>query len=303
VLLTLSVGVSSGGEPGDRQEGSMDRADSRENEAMHAPICATCGTQFPSSATPPAGCPICEDDRQYVGLNGQRWTTLADLRGRYHNRFTTLEPGLTSIVTEPGFAIGQRAYLIQTPGGNVLWETLTYVDETTVAEIARLGGCAAIAISHPHYYATMGEWSRRLGDVPIYLHEDNRPWVMNPTSAVRYWSDETVEVLPGLTVVRCGGHFPGASVLHWPDGAEGRGALFTGDTIQIVRDRGWVTFMYSYPNVVPLDAGAVRHIVDAVEPYAFERLYGAFQDEPVVDAKNAVRRSAERYVRHLSGNV
>jgi glyoxylase-like metal-dependent hydrolase (beta-lactamase superfamily II) len=124
---------------------------------------------------------------------------------------------------------------------------------------------------------------------------------MNPTAAVRFWDEETVEPLPGLTVVRCGGHFPGASVLHWPGGAYGRGALLTGDTIQIVRDRRWVTFMYSYPNSIPLDAGAVQRIVAAVEPYDFELLYGAFQDEPVVDAKAAVRRSAERYVRHLSG--
>jgi hypothetical protein len=92
-------------------------------------------------------------------------------------------------------------------------------------------------------------------------------------------------------------------VLHWPDGAGGRGALLTGDTIYIVRDRRWVTFMYSYPNSIPLDAGAVQRIVAAVEPYAFEHLYSSFQDEPLVDAKTAVRRSAERYVQHLTGNV
>jgi hypothetical protein len=281
----------------------MDRTTTLVAEAMNAPICVTCGTQFPPAETVPAHCPICEDDRQYVNPKGQRWTTLAELRGRYHNRFTELEPGLTSIVTEPALAIGQRAYLVRTPRGNVLWDMLTYLDETTVAEIERHGGCAAIAISHPHYYATMGEWSRLLGDAPIFLHADNRPWVMRPTAAVRFWEGESVEVLPGLTVVRCGGHFPGASVLHWPEGAEGRGALLSGDTIQIVRDRRWVTFMYSYPNAIPLDAGAVRRIVAAVEPYAFERLYGAFQDEPVVDAKAAVGRSAERYVRHLSGEV
>ncbi|MEA2593782.1 MAG: hypothetical protein QOF01_251 [Thermomicrobiales bacterium] len=281
----------------------MDRTTDREAEALRAPICATCGTQFPPAEKPPEHCPICEDDRQFVHPDGQRWTTLAEMRGQFRNRFTELESGLTSIVTEPAFAIGQRAYLVQTARGNLLWETLTQVDEETVAEIARLGGVDAIAISHPHYYAAMGEWSRLFGDVQIYLHADNRPWVMYPSSAVQFWEGETVEVLPGLTVVRCGGHFPGASVLHWPEGAERRGVLLTGDTIQIVRDRRWVTFMYSYPNSIPLDAGAVRRIVAAVEPYAFERLYGAFQDEPVVDAKDAVRRSGERYIRHISGDA
>jgi glyoxylase-like metal-dependent hydrolase (beta-lactamase superfamily II) len=277
--------------------------DERGHEAERAPICATCGTQYPPAETPPASCPICEDDRQYVLPTGQRWTTLGKLRGHYHNRFAEIEPGLTSIVTEPAFGIGQRAWLVQTPRGNVLWETVSYVDETTVAEIGRRGGCAAIAISHPHFYTTMGEWSRRFGDVPIYLHADNRPWVMRPTEAIRFWDGETVEVLPGLTVVRCGGHFPGSSVLHWPEGAGGRGALLTGDTIYIVRDRRWVTFMYSYPNSIPLDAGAVRRIVAAVEPYEFAHLYSSFQDEPLVDAKAAVRRSAERYIAHLTGEV
>lgn len=269
--------------------------------AEASPICLTCGTMFPYAESTPDGCPICEDDRQYVGLNGQQWTTLREMRGRYHNRFTTLEPNLTSIVTEPAFAIGQRAYLIQTPAGNVLWETLTYLDETTIASIQRLGGCEAIAISHPHYYATMAEWSHRLGGIPIYLHEDNRPWVMNPTDAIHYWNSETFDLIGDLTLIRTGGHFPGSAVLHWPTGADGQGVLLSGDNIQIVRDRRWVTFMYSYPNVVPLDAASVQQIVDSVEPYPYDLLYGAFQNEPVIDAKSAVKRSAERYIRHIEG--
>src|SRR5215217_6276949 len=95
-------------------------------QAERSPICLTCGTLFPPSDSVPDACPICDDDRQYVGLYGPQWTSLAAMRGRYHNRFAELEPGLTSIVTEPAFAIGQRAYLIQTPQGNVLWETLTF---------------------------------------------------------------------------------------------------------------------------------------------------------------------------------
>jgi hypothetical protein len=281
----------------------MNPAAKMDADAARAAICVTCGTQYPPAETTLEHCPICEDDRQYLRDEGQQWTTLAALRGRHHNRFIPLEPGLTSIVTEPAFGIGQRAFLVQTPHGNLLWETLAYLDETTVAEIERHGGCAAIGISHPHFYATMIEWSRRFGDVPIYLHEANRPWVMRPGEAVRFFASETVEPLPGLTIVRCGGHFPGSSVLHWAEGAEGRGLLLTGDTIYTVRDRRWVTFMYSYPNIVPLDPGSVRRIVAAVEPYPFEHLYSSFADQPVVDAKNAVRRSAERYIAHVTGEA
>lgn len=261
-------------------------------------ICVTCGTQYPPSAEPPERCPICEDDRQYVNPNGQQWTTLAELRGHYHNRFTPMEPGVTAIQTEPHLAIGQQAFLIQTEQGNILWETLTYIDQTTIAELERLGGVAAIAISHCHYYATMNAWSRALS-APIYLHEANRPWVMYPTDAVRFFESETRELIPGVTAVRCGGHFPGAMALHWTGGAEGQGVLFSGDTIQVVADRRWVSFMYSYPNTIPLDAGTVRRIVAAVEPFPFERLYGAFGRHVLSDAKASVRRSADRYVEHL----
>ena len=34
--------------------------------------------------------------------------------------------------------------------------------------------------------------------------------------------------------------------------------------------------MYSYPNLIPLPAAAVRGIAAALEPFAFERIYGAW---------------------------
>ena len=65
----------------------------------------------------------------------------------------------------PSFAIGQRALLLRHPEGNVLWDCLTYFDDATVAEIERLGGVSAMAISHPHYYSTMVEWADQF-DMP-----------------------------------------------------------------------------------------------------------------------------------------
>jgi hypothetical protein len=266
---------------------------------MESYICITCGTQYPPSASAPAHCPICEDDRQYINRNGQQWTTLAEMRAKYRNLFEEVDPGVTAIRTDPGFAIGQQAHLIQTPAGNVLWDCISFLDDTTIAEVRRRGGVAAITISHPHFYSSMVEWSRAF-DAPIELHADNRPWVMRPDDAVRFWEGDAHEVLPGLTIVRCGGHFPGSSALHWAGGAGGRGALFTADTIMVVSDRRYVSFMYSYPNLIPLNARTVRQIVAAVEPYAFERLHSAWSGSIVAeDAKAAVRRSAERYIAHI----
>jgi glyoxylase-like metal-dependent hydrolase (beta-lactamase superfamily II) len=267
-------------------------------------ICVTCGAFFPASAEPPPNCPICEDERQYVGHEGQRWTTIGELRRDHRNAVRRIEPGLTGIATEPKFAIGQQAHLIETPAGNVLWNCISLVDDETVAEVERRGGLAAIAVSHPHFFTGVAEWSRAFGGAPILLHAADRQWVTRPDEAIRFWEGETAEVLPGsgLTLVRCGGHFPGSCVLHWPSGAEGRGALLTGDTITVVADRRWVSFMESYPNLIPLGTGTIRGIVAAIEPYRFDRLYGGWHGSVVSsDAKDAVRRSAERYVARIGG--
>lgn len=262
-------------------------------------ICITCGAQFAATVGPPPACPICEDERQYVGHEGQRWTTLTTLRRDHRNQIEAIEPGLTGIATEPRFAIGQQAHLIETPAGNMLWNCISLLDDETVAAVERRGGLAAIAISHPHFFSGMVEWSRVFGGVPIALHGDDRAWVMRPDDAIQFWDGETAEPLPGsgLTLIRCGGHFPGSCVAHWAAGAGGAGALLTGDTITVVSDRRWVSFMYAYPNLIPLGAVAIRRIVAAVEPFAFARLYGGWSGSVVAsDAKGAVRRSAERYL-------
>ncbi len=261
-------------------------------------ICTTCGAQYRASEQPPKHCVICEDDRQYVNPLGQQWTTLARMQGAFANRFDELEPGLTAIRTEPKFAIGERALLVQTPRGNLLWDCISYLDEQTVERIKGAGGIAAMAISHPHFYTSMAEWSAALGDAPVYIHADDRSWAQRPARALRPWEGERLEVLPGLTILRCGGHFPGSCALHWPAGAGGQGVLLTGDTVLIAANRGITTFMYSYPNLIPLSEAQVRHIAATLAPYPFARLYDGW-NEITAGAHSIVQDSAARYIDHL----
>ena len=259
-------------------------------------LCSTCGTQYPPSSQPPRHCLICEDERQYIGFDGQQWTTLEALRQEHHNVFEPYETGLTAIRTLPPFGIGQRAFLVETPGGNVLWDCIALIDDATVQEIRRRGGLSAIAISHPHYYTTMVEWSRAFADIPVYLNAADRQHVVREDPCLRFWEGDTLTLHDGLTLIRCGGHFDGGTVLHWPEGR----VLLTGDIIQVVPDRRWVSFMYSYPNLIPLNAEKVRAIVAAVEPFEFDGIYGAFHPMHLrSDGKAVVRRSAERYVRAI----
>ncbi len=263
-------------------------------------ICATCGVQHAATDTPPARCPICEDERQYIGHNGQRWVTIPELQKEHHNRIEEVAPNLTGIGTVPGFAIGQRALLVRNPNGNILWDCISLLDDATIEAVNALGGIAAIAVSHPHTVGSLVEWSHAFGNVPIYWHADNRQWVMRPDPSFIFWEGETKILMDGITLIRCGGHFEGSDVLHWAQGADGRGALLTGDTMQVAQDRRWVSFMYSYPNMIPLNRRAVERIAHAVEPFKFEHLYGGWWDYLVADAKAAVKRSAERYIKAIS---
>ena len=262
-------------------------------------ICKTCGTQFPASEQSPSNCPICEDERQYIGWDGQQWTTLDYLQQNHHNAIKTVEQNLIGIGTYPSFAIGQRALLVQTSAGNILWDCISLIDETTIATVKALGGISAIAISHPHYYSSMVEWSQAF-DAPIYLHADDRQWVMRPDPTIKFWEGETKLLMNGIKLLRLGGHFAGGTVLHWREGADGKGVILSGDILQVVSDRRYVSFMYSYPNLIPLPEKTVGRIVAALEPYQFKRIYGAWWDRIVhSNAKAAVTRSAERYIAAL----
>jgi hypothetical protein len=266
-------------------------------------ICTTCGTQYADSGQPPAACAICQDERQYVKSTGQQRTSLDRLRLTHRNSLKFKEPGLIGVGIEPHFAIGQRALFLRTPKANVLWDCLPLLDEAVVEAIKALGGISAIAISHPHYYSSMVEWSRAFGGVPIYLHAADRQWIMRPDEAIVFWEGETRALAEGLTLIRCGGHFDGGTVLHWTSGAGGRSALLTGDIIQVVADRKHVSFMYSSPNYIPLPASAIERIVTAVEPLEYDRVYGAFWDMVIEkDGKAAVKSSEERYLRAI-GNT
>ncbi len=257
--------------------------------------------QYAPTDAPPAHCPICEDERQYIGWQGQQWTTLEDLRreGR-RNTITDIEAGVSQVATQPPIAIGQRGLLVQTPNGTVMWDCLSFIDDESIEAVRQRGGLSAIAISHPHFYACMVPWSEAFGGCPIYIHAADGQWVQYRTAALRLWQGVTCQVLDGVTLINTGGHFEGSAALHWAGGAEGRGLLFTGDSLTVVMDRRYLSFMYSYPNLIPLSANAVQRIAASVRPFRFERIYGGWDGRVVASAGNdAVERSVERYIRFI----
>src|SRR5262249_50493876 len=165
-------------------------------------ICVTCGIQFSATTKEPDACPICQDERQYVGHGGQKWTTLDGYRKTHKNMFAEEEPGLHTIHPEPKAGIGQRALLVRTKQGNLLWDCIPPLDEATVREVKKLGGIAAVAVSHPHYYTTMVEWSHAFGKVPVYVHKLDAKWVLRPDKVVKPWEGDTKELFAGMKLVK-----------------------------------------------------------------------------------------------------
>ena len=266
-------------------------------------VCATCGNHYPAAASPPAVCAVCADERQWVPPGGQRWTTLAELRAAgHHGDVREVEPGLTGVGTDPPFAIGQRALLLRTPAGNLLWDPPGFVDGRCLEAVRDAGGLRAVSASHPHFYGAIVEWSHAF-DAEVLLPEADAAWLMRPDAAVRTWSG-SLAVLPGVTLVQCGGHFAGSAAAHWADGAAGAGVLLVGDTIFVTPGEDRVSFVRSAPNRLPLPERLVRGVVEAVRPYRFDRIYGGWW-EPVLrrDAEGVLERSADRYVQWLRGEV
>ena len=254
---------------------------------MTISICETCGAPFEQR---PEVCRICEDARQWVPEDGQRWTTPEAL-AEDHRHVVRQDGAFEGVGVEPAFAIGQRALLVPHGSGRLMWDCVPLVGDVEIGELT------GIAISHPHYYTGMVDWARRF-DCPIHLHIDDREWITRGDARVELWEGETLSLGDGLTLIRCGGHFAGGTVLHVDD------ALLSGDIVQVIPDRGWVGFMYSYPNLIPLPEASVYAIAAAVEPYPFETIYGAWWDRIVRrDGAAIVQRSAERYVRALRGEL
>ena len=271
---------------------------------MKRPICITCGTQYSLMEMAPETCPICKEERQYVNPDGQEWTTIEKMRegALFQNQIIEEERGLYSITTAPSFAIGQTAYIVQRDGYHLLWDCISYLDDETINRIQEIGGIDGIALSHPHYYSSQVEWAE-VFNVPIYIHEDDQEWVMRESEHIQFWSGEKLELASGLSIHRLGGHFEGGAVLHIEGKNEEIGILLTGDIIQVVADQEWVSFMYSYPNLIPLPSSKVREMAEKVQPLAFHRIYNAFHRIVDKNADQVVQRSADRYIKALEGEL
>ncbi|EEU48972.1 uncharacterized protein NECHADRAFT_103278 [Fusarium vanettenii 77-13-4] len=279
-------------------------------------VCVTCGTQFPTDdRSKVKTCHICDDPRQFVPASGQSFSTLEELGKTHRNEFTPCpaDSRLTFISSTPKLAIGQRAILIQTPEGNILWDCISLLDEETISRIQALGGLRAIVISHPHFYSTHVQWARAFG-CPVYLSAEDARWAtMASAHQIPLASTET-EVVSGVKAIKLGGHFPGSMVLLFD------GRLLIADTLMTTASGvgGWevdatgtsrskppglnsFSFLYSIPNFIPLNLDEMSRMWGILKKYEFRATYGGFTGMDIEDegVKGRVLESMKIQARHM----
>jgi glyoxylase-like metal-dependent hydrolase (beta-lactamase superfamily II) len=243
------------------------------NSTTQSTICTTCGTKFPDDQKSPELCPICNDDRQFINLKGQSWTTSEDLEKSHAVKISKINNRLHYLTIKPDFAIGQRAFLLLSASGNILWDCIPLLNDTTKAFIHEHGGLKAIAFSHPHFYSNMNEWAEEF-DCPIYIHEKDKAWIFNPGPHIQLWNGDEKPLWDDIKLAHVGGHFPGSSMLHIAGMSNG-GVMLCGDSLYISRSRRHTAVMFSYPNSIPLLKEDFAAFYEKCSKLKFDTLYGA----------------------------
>ncbi len=258
-------------------------------------FCTTCGTQFIDTKHTSGNCPVCSNDRQYLPAKGQAWTKMEELRSNYTNLFTRISDNLYEIITLPKFAIGQKAFLILSPNGNILWDCISLLNEATVEFIKSKGGLKAIVISHPHYYSSINDWAETF-NCPIYIHQNDEEFIYTKGSRISLWKGAEIELWDGIKIKNIGGHFPGSSLLIVPY-ISAKGTIFCGDTFYISPSKTHVSVMYSYPNFIPVSLSEIKRINESMINIPFDTLIGAFDNQKISpNAKEILHASFLKYI-------
>jgi len=258
-------------------------------------ICTTCGTQYPPDKQVPELCVICNDDRQYIAEDGQHWIDMDEPKNNYSTKIEVLCDNLYSLKIQPDFALANRALLVKSSGGNILWDCIPFLDSKAVTFIKANGGLKAIAFSHPHYYSTMNEWAS-IFNCPVYIHHNDGQWIMYKGEHVNLWDGDSLQLWDNIQIIHTGGHFPGSCVLHVPCLSH-KGTVLSGDTLYISRSKRHIAVMYSYPNQILLPRNEFTAFYKKCKGLEFDSMYGAFVNQDLTgNAKQIFEASMQRYI-------
>jgi hypothetical protein len=259
----------------------------------HSKICSTCGTSYPEELAPKT-CIICLDERQWVPPTGQSWTRPEDLLRNNSVKLNRLQDRLYEMEINPTFAIGQRALLVLSENGNVLWDCIPLLDELAIEFIKSKGGLKAICFSHPHFYSNMNDWAETF-NCPIYIHKNDAEHIVAKGERTRLWEGDELELWDGIKIMLIGGHFAGSSILHVPFLSKA-GTIICGDTLFLSPSKKHFSVVYSSPNRMPLPLSEMRRIKNRFDSISFDSFYGYIKIQNLDEGvKEIFEKSMNRY--------
>jgi hypothetical protein len=190
--------------------------------------CTNCGHWQRWPAPGPQVCPVCADVRNALPEHGFEFVTpkQADelVTGFWR---PSAVAGITEFGTEPRFGLDSRGWVVESDAGLVGFECAPWYTAEMLAELRRRGGLEVLAASHVHGYGAL--WQLQLELEPRVVCVGVRDLEWTKAFRVTWPADDVLELAPGLTLHRTGGHFPGHSVLH----DSRRGVLFCGDSLKV----------------------------------------------------------------------
>ncbi|MEO5673310.1 MAG: MBL fold metallo-hydrolase [Chitinophagales bacterium] len=256
-------------------------------------ICTTCGTYYPVESAPRL-CTICMDERQYIPDTGQSWTLPENLHRTSSVKLNRLKEKLYELEINPVFAIGQRALLVLSESGNVLWDCIPLLDELTTEFIKLKGGLKAICFSHPHFYSNMNNWAETF-NCPIYIHQNDEQHIMVKGVNIRLWQGDFIDLWDGISIICIGGHFAGSSILHVPF-LSAKGTIICGDTLFLSPSKKHFSVVYSSPNRMPLPLREMERVKKIFDSISFDSFYGYHKIQNLDEnVKDILEISMKRY--------
>lgn len=246
-------------------------------DALELPafLCDNCGFWQRHFEAPPS-CPLCLDARHVVPQTGWRFHAEEEAQARFPCHWAEVEPGIWRFWNDPVNGIGPSAYLITSPGGNLLFEGCSVFSAAALAQIAALGGVDVLSASHPHSYAALWQIQDRF-DPELVLPAADFLW--SAALRVSWPYDDRLEPLPGLELHVTGGHFDGHAVLY----DRARRILFCGDALKFELDpadpRRAVTISAhkAFVRGVPLTPAELRRYRDVFASLDFHQTWTPFE--------------------------
>ncbi len=244
--------------------------------------CANCG--FWQRHFAPPDCPVCTDVRNDLPEDGWRFLPEAEVAATHGGDAREVAPGLWAFTTAPALGLAGTGWLIVREGGNIAFEAAPYYSAGMLERLRALGGVAFLAASHVHGYGALWQLQREF-DPAVAINV--RDLQLTKALRVTHPYDATLELAPGFTLHRVGGHYPGQAALH--DARAKR--LFCGDMFKIEQVNGRSTHVsshWAFHKNIPLTHGQLRAYREAIAPLDFDAVLTPFEFAPEVGRTQAL---------------